>query len=134
MRVLGNMVWLVFGGIFMALGYAIAGLIMCLLIVTIPFGIQAFKLASFTLFPFSSALVRHPDAGTGSVLGNVLWFILAGWWLALGHIISAMFLAITIIGIPFAIVHLKLALVSLSPFGKEVVPREMTAGRVVVIA
>ncbi|MPZ68635.1 MAG: YccF domain-containing protein [Actinobacteria bacterium] len=133
MRFLGNIVWLLFGGIFMALGYVVAGLIMCLLIVTIPFGLQAFKLAAFTLFPFTSALVRRPEAGTGSVVGNVLWFILAGWWLALGHLVSALILTITIIGIPFAVVHMKLALVSLVPFGKEVIPRDMTAGRSVVV-
>lgn len=133
MRFLGNIIWLLFGGIFMALGYVVAGLIMCLLIVTIPFGIQAFKLALFTLFPFSSALVRRSEAGAGSLIGNVLWFVLAGWWLAFGHLISALLLTITIIGIPLAVVHMKLALVSLAPFGKEVIPRDMTQGRSVVV-
>lgn len=122
MRVIGNILWLLFGGIVMALGYVAAGLLAFLLIVTIPFGIAAFRLASFTLWPFGRTVVRRADAGAGSFIGNVLWFLLFGWWLALGHVGAALLSALTIIGIPFAVAHLKLAAVSLWPLGSEIVP------------
>jgi uncharacterized membrane protein YccF (DUF307 family) len=121
-RVVGNILWLLLGGIVTAVGYAIAGLIMIVFIVTIPFAVPAFRLASFSLWPFGRTLVRRESAGAASVLGNVLWFILAGWWIALTHLLSAIVLAITIIGIPFAVAHVKLAATALWPFGTEVVP------------
>src|SRR3954452_20941120 len=94
----------------MAIGYVIAGIIMFIFIITIPFGVQAFKLAGFTLWPFGRTLVRREDANrTLSVVGNVIWFLFAGIWIAIGHLISAFLCAITIIGIPFAVAHLKLA-------------------------
>src|SRR6476620_11859444 len=95
---------------------------MLILIITIPFGLQAFKIASFTIWPFGRTLVKRPDAGAASAIGNVLWFILAGWWLALAHLIASVLLAITVIGIPLAMANLKLVMVSLLPFGREVVP------------
>jgi uncharacterized membrane protein YccF (DUF307 family) len=118
-----NLIWLVFGGLLMALGYAVVALIMFVLIITIPFGIASARIALFCLWPFGRTIVRRPDAGTGSLIGNVIWFVLAGWWLAIGHLILAVTLAITIIGLPFAWAHLKLAGASLAPVGKEIVER-----------
>ncbi|YAL84310.1 YccF domain-containing protein [Dermacoccaceae bacterium W4C1] len=123
MRLLLNIIWFIFGGLWLALGYLFAGILMCLLIVTIPFGLAAFRMASYALWPFGRAVVPLPEAGTGSALMNLLWFVLAGWWLALGHIVTAIAQAITIIGIPLAIGNLKMLPVSLMPFGKQIVPR-----------
>ena len=109
-------------GIWLAIGYAVAGIVMFILIITIPFGVQAFKLAGYSLWPFGRTVVKKPTAGAGSVVGNILWLVLAGWWLALAHIITAFFLAITLIGIPLALGNLKLVPVALWPFGREVVP------------
>lgn len=122
MRALLNILWLILCGFWMALAYMLAGIVMCVLIVTIPFGLQAFKLAGFMLWPFGRTVVRRPDAGAPSFIGNVLWIVLVGWELALGHIVTAFLLAITIIGIPFAVANLKLVPVSLLPFGRQVVP------------
>jgi uncharacterized membrane protein YccF (DUF307 family) len=123
-RTILNIIWLVLCGWWMALLYVFAGVIMCVLIITIPFGVQAFKLAGFMLWPFGRTVVRRPDAGAGSFIGNVLWVVLVGWELAIGHIVSAFFLAITIIGIPLALANLKLVPMSLAPFGRTVVPVE----------
>jgi uncharacterized membrane protein YccF (DUF307 family) len=122
MRLLLNIIWLVLSGIWLAIGYALAGLVMFILIITIPFGVQAFKLAGYSLWPFGRTVVKKPTAGAGSVVGNILWLVLAGWWLALAHIITAFFLAITLIGIPLALGNLKLVPVALWPFGREIVP------------
>ncbi len=123
MRVLGNVLWLLLGGLVLAIGYALAGLIAFVLIITIPFGIQSFKLASFSLWPFGRVLVRRPGASTVAAgVGNIIWFVVGGWWLALLHIIAAFLNAITIIGIPFAVAHLKLARVAAWPFGYSIVP------------
>ena len=111
----------------MALLYVIAGVVMCVLIITIPFGVQAFKLAGFMLWPFGRTVVRRADAGAGSFIGNVLWIVLVGWELAIGHIVSAFLLAITIIGIPLALGNLKLVPISLAPFGRTVVPAAQAA-------
>ncbi len=124
MRFLLNIIWLVLCGFWMALLYVVAGVVMCLLIITIPFGLQAFKLAGFMLWPFGRSVVRRPDAGAASVIGNVLWVVLVGWELAIGHLVTAFLLAITIIGIPLALGNLKLVGISLVPFGREVVPVE----------
>jgi len=121
-RVVLNLIWLVFGGLLMALGYAVVALIMFVLIITIPFGIASARIALFCLWPFGRTIVRRPDAGAGSLIGNIIWFVLAGWWLALGHLITAILLAVTIIGIPFAWAHLKLAGIALWPIGKVIVP------------
>ena len=122
MRVLLNVIWIVLAGIWLAILYVFAGVIACLLIVTIPFGIQAFKLAAYALWPFGRTVVKKPTAGAGSAIGNVLWLLLIGWWLALGHIVTAFFLAITVIGIPLALGNIKLVPISLWPFGREIVP------------
>src|ERR1043166_6241161 len=120
MRFVLNVLWLIFGGLLLALGYAIAGLICFILIVTIPFGIAAFRMANYTLWPFGREVVRRPDAGVASGIGNVLWFIFAGWWLALGHITTAIAQFIPLIGIPLGLANLKLVPVSLFPLGAEI--------------
>jgi len=120
MRLVLNILWLIFGGFLLALGYALAGVVCCALVVTIPFGIAAFRMASYALWPFGREVVRKPGAGLGSAIGNVIWIIVAGWWLALGHILTALTQFVTIIGIPFGIANLKLVPVSLTPLGHEV--------------
>ena len=120
MRFILNVFWLVFGGLLLALGYAIAGLICFLLIVTIPFGIAAFRMANYALWPFGRDVVRRPDAGFASTIGNVLWVILFGWWLALGHITAAIAQFVSIIGIPLGLANLKLVPISLFPLGAEI--------------
>jgi uncharacterized membrane protein YccF (DUF307 family) len=125
MRTLLNVIWLVLCGFWMAVGYVVAGLICCLLIVTIPFGLAAFRIANFALWPFGRTLVDRRSAGVPSLIGNVIWIIVAGWWLAVAHVITAVCLAVTIIGLPLAWANLKLIPVSLLPLGKEIVP--MTA-------
>lgn len=121
LRTVANLIWLVLAGVWMALGYLVAGVIMCVLIVTIPWGIAAFRIALFALWPFGSRIERTPQAGLGSTLGNIVWFVLAGWWLAIGHLATAVALAVTIIGIPFAWANLKLIPVSLTPLGRRIV-------------
>jgi uncharacterized membrane protein YccF (DUF307 family) len=119
-RLLLNLIWLVFGGLWLALGYAIVALVMCILIITIPFGVAAARMALFCLWPFGRTLVRRPDAGAGSVIGNVIWFVLAGWWLALGHLVTGVLMCLTIIGIPLGLANFKLIPVSLTPFGRDI--------------
>ena len=121
MRVLLNVIWLVFGGLLLALGYAVVGIVMCILIITIQFGIDAFRIALFCIWPFGRTLIRRGDAGAGSVIGNVIWFILAGWWLAIGHLVTGVLMCLTIIGIPLGLANFKLIPVSLTPFGREIV-------------
>jgi len=122
MRVLLNIIWLVLAGFWACVGWLIAALVMFVLIITIPFGVQAVKIAVFSLWPFGRTLVRRPTAGLGSTIGNVIWVLLAGWWLALLHLVSGIALAITVIGIPLALGNFKLIPVSLRPFGREIVP------------
>ena len=121
MRLIGNLIWLVLAGFWLALGYFVAGVIACVLIVTIPFGVASFRLAGYVLWPFGRTVVPAADKGVGSVIGNIIWFVVAGWWLAIGHIVSAAALAITIIGLPFALADLKMVPLALAPFGKRVV-------------
>jgi uncharacterized membrane protein YccF (DUF307 family) len=123
-RVLLNIVWLVFGGLVLAFGYALAALVMFILIITIPFGIAAARMALFCLWPFGRTLVRKPGAGAGAVVGNVIWFVLAGWWLALGHLVTGVLMCLTIIGIPLGLANFKLVPVSVMPFGREIVDVE----------
>ena len=99
LRLILNILWLLLGGLVLALGLLLAAVVIFILIITIPFGLQALKIAGFTLWPFGRTLVKRPDAGAASAIGNVIWFILAGWWLAIGHLIAAVALAITIVGI-----------------------------------
>ena len=124
-----NIIWLVFSGFWLFLGYMLAGVICCILIVTIPWGIASFRMANYVLWPFGRQVVQKPTAGVFSFLGNVIWFIFAGLWLAIGHIVSGIALAITIIGIPLAIADFKMIPISLAPLGKDIIP---TGGRAIV--
>jgi uncharacterized membrane protein YccF (DUF307 family) len=121
LRLLLNVIWLIFSGFVAFLSWLLAGVIMCILIITIPFGLQAFKIAVFTLWPFGRTLIKKPGAGAASAVGNVIWLIFAGWWLALLHLITGVLLFVTIIGIPLALGNWKLIPVSLWPFGREIV-------------
>ena len=122
MRLILNIIWLVLSGIWLAILYTLGGIVMCLLIITIPFGIQAFKIAGYALWPFGRTVVVKEDAGVPSAIGNVLWLVLIGWWLALAHVLTAVALAVTIIGIPFAIANIKLIPIALLPMGRAIVP------------
>ena len=124
MRVLLNLIWLVLAGLWMAIGYAIAALICFVLIITIPFGVASLRIAAYTLWPFGRTVVRRHDAGAGSAIGNVIWLVLCGWWLALGHVVSGIALCLTIIGIPLGIANFKLVPVSLLPLGREILTLE----------
>jgi len=125
-----NLLWILVGGLWMAVGWIIAALVMAITIIGLPWTRAAFNIASYTLLPFGQKAVSRAeytgrqDIGTGPLgfLGNVLWLVLAGWWLALAHLVTAILLAITIIGIPFAWAHLKLAGLALWPIGKMIVP------------
>jgi uncharacterized membrane protein YccF (DUF307 family) len=130
-----NVLWVVTGGIWMALGWLLAALIMAITIIGLPWARAAYNIASYTFLPFGRVALRRDevagreDLGTSPLgaLGNLIWLLLAGWWLALGHLITAVGLAITIIGIPFAWAHLKLALLSLWPIGRTIVSIEDAA-------
>ena len=129
-----NVLWIVFGGLWMAVGWIIAAILMAITIVGLPWTRAAFNIALYTLLPFGQKAVSRAeyygseDLGTGplGLLGNIIWLILAGWWLALGHLITAILLAVTIVGIPFAWAHLKLAGIALWPIGKIIVPTDDT--------
>lgn len=123
MRTILNLIWLIFGGVWLAALYFIAGVIACVFIVTIPFGIASFRMARYVLWPFGKAVVQRPDAGVVSGIGNVIWFLVAGWWLALAHVATAIAQAITVIGIIDAVVNLKMIPVTCFPFGKRIVDR-----------
>jgi len=120
MSLILNILWILCGGLPMALGWLLAAALMCISIIGLPWAPAALRIAGYTLLPFGQ---RVEDNGAGAVtfLGNVIWFLLAGWWLALGHLVCAAVLAVTIIGLPFAWAHLKLAKLSLAPVGKAVV-------------
>lgn len=130
LRLLLNVLWIITGGIWMALAWILAGLLMLLSIIAIPWAFSAFRIGAFTLLPFGHGVVRRSHVsgkgGLGSgplgVVGNIIWLLLAGWWLALAHLVEAVLLAVTVIGIPFAWAHLKLAGLALWPIGTEIVP------------
>ena len=124
MRLVLNVIWFVLCGLWMAIGYAFAALICFILIITIPFGLAALRIAVFALWPFGKTVVRRGDAGVASGIGNVVWLILCGWWLALAHLITGIALCITIIGIPLGLANFKLIPVSLLPLGREIVPAD----------
>lgn len=134
-RSIGNFLWFILGGVFMGLGWWLAGLIAFVSIVGIPWGRACFVIGNFTFFPFGreaisrQELTHEEDLGTGpwGLVGNIVWFLLAGMWLAIGHVISAVACFVTIIGIPFAIQHLKLAGIALAPVGKTIVSKEVAA-------
>ncbi len=122
MSLLGNILWIIFGGWIIALEYIIGGALLCLTIIGIPFGFQCFKLAALALFPFRRRVVAGKSHyGCLSVFMNILWILMGGIWIALSHLILALLLAITIIGIPFSLQHIKLASLALTPFGKRII-------------
>lgn len=135
MRTIGNLIWFIFGGVFMGLAWCFYGILAFLSIVGIPWGRSCFVMAGFSFFPFGKEAIARDeltlseDIGTGGLgmLGNIIWFIFAGFWLALGHVFSAIACFITIIGIPFSLQHLKLAGISIAPVGKTVVTKEVAA-------
>lgn len=135
MRIIGNILWFILGGVYMGLAWFLAGLLAFLSIVGIPWGRACFVIGVFTFFPFGKEAIgrdelkQQDDIGTGTlgVLGNVVWFVFAGIWLAIGHVMSALFCFLTIIGIPFGIQHLKLAGIALAPIGKTIVSKEVAA-------
>ncbi|MFW6720978.1 YccF domain-containing protein [Streptomyces sp. MAR4 CNY-716] len=123
-----NVLWLIFCGIWMAIAYTIAALVCFILIITIPFGIASLRIAGYVLWPFGRTTVERPGAGAPSVAGNVIWVIFAGWWLALGHLITSIPLFLSIIGIPFGWANLKLIPISLMPLGREIVSTDERFG------
>jgi uncharacterized membrane protein YccF (DUF307 family) len=122
-----NVLWLVLCGFWMAIGYAVAGIVCCVLVVTIPFGIASFRIANYALWPFGRTIVQRPTAGAPSAIGNVIWFVFAGIWLAIGHLITGIALCLTIIGIPLGIASFKMIPISLTPLGREIVDSRTAA-------
>jgi uncharacterized membrane protein YccF (DUF307 family) len=121
MRLLLNIIWFVFAGLWMAIGYAVAALICFVFVITIPFGIASLRIGIFALWPFGKTVVKRADAGIASGIGNVIWFVFCGWWLALLHIVGGALLCLTMIGIPLGLANFKLVPVSLLPLGREIV-------------
>jgi uncharacterized membrane protein YccF (DUF307 family) len=128
MRVVLNIIWLVLAGVWMAIGYTLAAVICFVLIITIPFGVAALRIALFALWPFGRTVVRRADAGVASGIGNVLWFVLCGWWLTLLHLITGIAQCLTIIGIPLGLANFKMIPISLTPLGREIVPVDQAGG------
>ncbi|MEY2517455.1 MAG: hypothetical protein QOJ89_4813 [bacterium] len=124
MRLALNIIWLVFAGLWLALFYVVAALIMFIGIITIPFGIAALRIAAFALWPFGATVVQREDAGVASMIGNVLWVLLCGWWLALAHLVTGIVQCATIIGIPLGLANFKLIPVAFWPLGREIVSVE----------
>ncbi|MCC3294055.1 YccF domain-containing protein [Arthrobacter sp. zg-Y411] len=125
MKAILNVIWLLFGGIWLALGYALAGVLCCLLIVTIPFGIASFRIANYALWPFGRTVVdRGGFSGPLSLVGNIIWLLLAGIWIAIGHVVTAIPMFVSIVGIPLGIANLKMVPISLMPLGKFIVPTD----------
>lgn len=117
-----NIIWLVFGGIWLSIGYMAAGIICCILIVTIPFGIASFRIAIYALWPFGRTVVDRGRVGAFSTIGNVIWVLVAGIWIAIGHVLTAIPMFVSIVGIPLGIANLKMIPISLMPLGKVIVP------------
>jgi uncharacterized membrane protein YccF (DUF307 family) len=127
MRTILNLIWLVLCGLWMAIGYAVAGLLCFLLfflVVTIPFGIAAFRIASYVLWPFGRTITPRREFGVGSLIGNVIWIVLFGWWLAIGHLVTGVLLCLTVIGIPLGLANFKIIPISLMPLGVRIVPSD----------
>ncbi len=121
MKTILNIIWLVLCGFWMAVGYVVAGIVCCILIVTIPFGIASFRIANYALWPFGRTVVRDPRAGAASAVGNVIWLLFAGIWLAIGHVVTGIALCVTIIGIPLGFASFKMVPVSLLPLGAHII-------------
>ena len=124
MRLILNIIWFVLCGWWLAILYVLAGIVAFILIITIPFGIAAFRIAGYALWPFGRSVVVRRDAGVASVIGNILWIILFGWWLAVGHLTTGIALCVTIIGIPLGLANFKLIPISLVPLGVQIVPSD----------
>jgi uncharacterized membrane protein YccF (DUF307 family) len=127
MRLILNVIWLVLCGIWMAIAYALAGLlcfVLFFLVITIPFGIAAFRIAGYVLWPFGRTIDRRPEAGVASLIGNIIWIILFGWELAIGHLVTGVLLCLTIIGIPLGLANFKIIPISLVPLGVRIVPSD----------
>ena len=127
MRTILNIIWFVLCGLWMAIAYALAGLLCFLLfflVITIPFGIAAFRIASYVLWPFGRTISPRREAGVGSLIGNILWIVLFGWWLALGHLVTGFLLCLTVIGIPRGLANFKIIPISLMPLGVRIVPSD----------
>ena len=122
LRVILNVIWLIFEGLWMAIAYVLAGLVAFVLIITIPFGIAAFRIAGYVLWPFGRTIDRRPGAGLGSLIGNILWIILFGWWLAIGQLVFGVLLCLTIIGVPLGLASFKIIPITLLPLGVRIVP------------
>ena len=123
MKTILNVIWFVFSGVWLFLGYVIAGVLSCILIVTIPWGIASFRLANYAAWPFGREVINKPRSGCLTLIGNVIWLIIAGWWMALLHVITGVLLCITIVGIPLGVANFKMIGICLTPLGKEIVPK-----------
>jgi uncharacterized membrane protein YccF (DUF307 family) len=121
LRFILNIIWFVLAGLWLAIGYTFAAVICFILIITIPFGVAALRIARYALWPFGRQIVRKPSAGAGSMIGNIIWIVLFGWWLALAHVVTGVALCLTIIGIPLGLANFKMIPISLVPFGAEIV-------------
>jgi uncharacterized membrane protein YccF (DUF307 family) len=132
MRFLLNVLWLVLSGFWMFLAYLLVGVVWCITIIGIPFGIASFRIGLFALWPFGRTVVQKRSAGVGSAVGNVIWLVFSGIWLAIGHAITGVLLCLTIIGIPLGLANFKLIAVSLTPLGKDIVPTSAVSGGMVV--
>jgi uncharacterized membrane protein YccF (DUF307 family) len=124
MRTILNVIWLVLCGLWMGIAYVFAGLICFVLIITIPFGIAAFRIAGYVLWPFGRVIEPRGEMGAGALIGNVIWIVLFGWWLALGHLVTGLVLCLTIIGIPLGLANFKIIPISLTPLGVRIVPAD----------
>jgi len=124
MRAILNIIWLFFCGIWMAIAYFFAGLICFILIITIPFGIASWRIANYVLWPFGRTIDRRPSAGVASLIGNIIWIILFGWWLAIGHLVFGIAMCVTIIGIPLGLASFKIIPITLLPLGVQIVPTD----------
>lgn len=124
MRVILNLIWLLLCGLWMAIVYVAAALVCFVLIITIPFGIAALRIADYVLWPFGRTIEHRRDAGPGAAIGNILWIILFGWWLALGHLVTGIVLCATIIGIPLGLANFKIIPITLVPLGVQIVPAD----------
>jgi uncharacterized membrane protein YccF (DUF307 family) len=129
LRLILNLIWLVLCGLWMALAYVVAGLVCFVLIITIPFGIAAFRIANYVLWPFGRTIEPRRHAGLGSVIGNIIWIILFGWWLALGHLVAGVALCLTIIGIPLGLASFKIIPITLLPLGVRIIPTDQQLTR-----
>ena len=133
MRLVLNIIWLVLSGFWMFLAYLLAGVLLCIPIITIPWAIASFRVGLYALWPFGRTIVDKPGAGVGSFLGNVIWVIFAGIWLAIGHIVTGGAMCLTIIGIPLGIASFKLVPISLMPLGKDIVDVDAARGAVPIV-